>query len=350
MTIISLIDYVFQHPAQLSEAWDDSNSMRYLDSHLDIEVIGRLNIKKPIYFEVADTSYCYKVTFLPNGWNWEAVVSYIERLSPDVIHIHGNHVWPDSPFYASTFRNNIKSLRMIFSPAGPSCGTPPFLRNFDYIIVNHKRQIRRMKVGSEKDYNKVLVRKRCADPNMFYPIDREPRFDFIYVAGFVPGKRMDKMIDLVANTHYSLVILGDFTRTVEHYNQIRKLIESKGLAHRIVLNNFISQTEIAEFFSYCKCFVWPNIKPENPETTTNRAIIEALACGKPLLLGEGAFRDSEFIVNGYNGLKYSTEMNFIECADRIISNYRFYSGNSIMVNERFNFQENFIDFYNNLYG
>ena len=348
--IIKLIDYAFQHKSQLEFAYDDSNSMRYLDPHLDIEVIGRLDVKDPMMVEVADIGYSYHVTFLPNGWSTESVADYIELTNPDVIHMHGNHGWPQYPYYAARFRNNVKNVKMIFSFAGASCGTPSFLSHFDHILVNHESQIKRMKVGSEKEYDKVIIRRRCADPNIFYPVDNDPFFDFVYVAAFVPKKRMDEMIGLVEATHYNLVILGDFTRTVIHYNNIKKLIEDRGLVHRIVLNDFIPQTEMAEFLSRCKCFVWPNIKPENPETTANRAIIEALACGKPLLLGERAFNDSEFIVNGYNGFKYSSGMSFIECADRILSNYKFYSGNSIMVNERFSFQENFIDFYNKLYG
>ena len=351
INVIKLIDYTFQSKSQLEDAYDDSNSMRYLDPNLNVIVIGRYAQDKPSVHSVENDKYRYSVIFLPSTYSAEEVIKFIESLSPDVLHMHGNHGWPAYPVYAKHFNHMLSRPKMIFSPAGSSCGTPDFLWNFDYIIVNHKDQIKRMKVAPGYEH-KVIVRKRSADPNIFYPMKGEKFWDFVYVAGFVPVKRLDLMIDTVAKTPYSMVILGDFARTKAHYGFIKKYIEDKGVFNRVDLYDFIPQKTLAKFLSNCKCFVWPNIKPENPETTTNRSAIEALACGMPLLLGERAFRNSEFIIDGYNGFKYHNDEKFRVYADEIL-NEKYctqYRVNSSRQNENFNFKTNFINFYNKLYG
>ena len=346
--IVKLIDYNFQHIYQLLDAYDDSNSIRHLSEKLEITLIGRFNVVEPCYFGDKKRT----TVFLPNKWNNNQVIDFVESLSPDVIHMHGNHIWKQYPIYARAFANNLKA-KMIFSPAGPSCGTEDFLSYFNYVIVNHPLQVKRMKCPEYK----IVVRKRSADPEVFHPIkdeNKKKEFDFVYVAGFVPSKRIDLMIDYVCQTPYNMVVLGDFTRTSNHYNQIRLTIKNRRLEDKILLHDFIKQTEMSEFLSRCKVWVWPGrIKPENPETTTNRSIIEALACGMPILAGEKAFQNTEFVIDGLNGFTYEREKQFANFSHSLIENknYKSFGENSKILNDdEFDFQENFVDFYNNLYG
>jgi len=344
--VVKLIDYVFQHHFQLTEAYDDSNSMRYLSDEFDIEIIGRFIQNKITEHRVKGPSTDYKVTFLPKSFSIQAVVDYILKLNPNVIHMHGNHGWPQYPIYASAFVN--KGIKLIFSPAGASCGTHEFLECFDTVIVNHVEQIKRMRCPPAK----VLVRHRGADPSVFYPVPGgKKKYNFVYVAGFVPQKRLDFMIECVKNTPYNMVILGDFTRLTEHYILIRDIIKLQRLENKIFLHDFIPQTQMSQFLGQCKVWVWPNIKPENPETTTNRSIIEALGCGMPLLVGERAFKNSHFLITGINGYSYSTKEEFQEKANLIMEDYLSFGKNSVILGRvKFSFQENFIDFYKNCYN
>ncbi|MDY6894021.1 MAG: glycosyltransferase [Thermotogota bacterium] len=356
--VVKLVDYWFQHKHQLLEAYDDSNSMRYLSDDIDPFLVGRFNCEEIEIYE-PDKKRDYTVVFLPKKFSQEDVALYIvHSLVPDVIHMHGNHGWNQYPFYASYFKNSISPLKLIFSPAGSSCGTPQFLRFFDYIIVNHKSQMKRMKIdGSFK--GEILVRRRSADPSVFrpdYAMNKDKVIsDFIYVAGFVPSKRIDEMINTVSNSYNfppkNLTILGDFSRTREHYEYIKKYIDhTVWWPDTVKLHDFVPQTKMAALLGRAKVFVWPNIKPENPETTTNRSIIEALACGMPLLLGERAFKDTEFVKENYNGFLYSDAKDFNEKANRILRNlWHFRLGSSVLFNEKFSFRENFIEFYNRLY-
>jgi len=345
-TIVKLIDYNFQRESQLVEAYDDSNSMRGLNSELKRYVIGRHGNQISIH-EVED----YEVIFLPTDWDIPRMFSYILSLCPDVLHMHGNHGWPSYPLYAKFFRSLVK--KMIFSPAGSSCGTPEFLSYFDHIIVNHSLQVARMKC-SPSDREKIIVRRRAADPKVFkvpeiirYP----PEFDLVYVAGFVPVKQIPTMMSYAINSSKSLAIVGDISRTYVHYSEINDLIMINHLYNQISIIPFMSQSRLVKFFGKCGVFVWPNIRPENPSTTTNRAVIEGLACGLPLLLGERAFKDTEFLVEGYNGYTYSDLESFKEKAEWILKDLNYFRNNSLALNkERFSFEENFIRFYNDLYG
>jgi len=164
---------------------------------------------------------------------------------------------------------------------------------------------------------------------------------------------MPTMISTVLNSskNKTLAIVGDFNRTREHYHSILKFLRENDPHNRVTLFDFMSQSDLRIFLGQCRIFVWPNIKPENPFTTTNRSVIEALACGLPLLFGERAFNETEFVVSGYNGYLYNSDKDFREKSDEILDNLDFFRSESVKVNrERFSFQENFINFYNKLYS
>jgi len=345
ISVVKIIDYCFQHESQLTSAYDDSNTMRYLSERFNITVVGRLNVQSILYREVEN----YKVVFYPAGMSYSEEAAHImHQFRPDVIHMHGNHGWPQYRVYAEYFGNHPSDPKMIFSPAGSSCGTPTFLENFDCIIVNHPLQIERMKTEHS---DRIVVRKRSADPSVFYPAYNKMLYDLVYVAGFVPQKHIIEMIDLVAKIlDTSLVILGDFTRTAVHHLQVKEYIKWQGLSDRIFLHDFIKQTDMAEFLGRCGAWVWPNVKPENPSTTTNRSVIEALACGMPLVVGERAFKDTEFVDHGFNGFLYSDFKTFEAAVENVGDNLDAFRSVSRAMNENsFSFMENFVDFYTNLY-
>jgi glycosyltransferase involved in cell wall biosynthesis len=307
--VVKLIDYTFQHERQLAEAYDDSNSLRYLSSDFDCLVVGRLNCLEPVVRQISGPETDYRVVFYPASWSCGKVLEGVCAEQPDVIHMHGYHKWPQYPFYAEAFRKRLPHVKLIFSPAGNSCGTPEFISFFDKVVVNHLAQAESIECYPE-DKIKIVVRKRTADPRIFYPLPKQPRYDFVCIAGFVPVKRLDLLISYVRETPYSLVLLGDFTRTRDYYRYIADLVVQERLGEQVFLHDFISQTELARFLVGCRAFVWPNIAPENPVTTTNRAVIEALACGLPLLLGSEAFFDTEFVVTGINGFLYNNVQDF----------------------------------------
>lgn len=347
INVVKFINYCFQHEYQLSQAMDDSNTFNGLDSEkFNLFLIGRLNIPnaRAIYLE------SHVVVFLPISWSWKEVAEGISNVvNPDIFHFHGNHSWLHSTDYASFFK--LRECKLIFSPAGSSCGNPEFLSKFDWIIVNHYLQIDRMKTS---DKSNILVRKRCANPEIFKPMwEDKIDYHFVYVAGLVPVKRIDLMIETVVTSSEdkTLLIIGESSRDISHADFIKDLISKNNWQHRIKLKGFMPQDELNSLLGRCGVFVWPNIKPENPNTTTNRSVIEALSCGMPLLLGERAFRETQFIRKGVNGWLYSSSAGLNEKADLIFSDINSFRKSSYyLAMEEFSYKKNFIDFYNDLYS
>lgn len=345
-TVIKFIDYVFQHKNQLVGASDDSNSTKGLTKYFDMVVVGRTYNRDVEYFKFDGT----KIFFLPSSWDKLTVSRFLsDRFDPDVLHLHGNHSWPNLSFYADFFKN--LNCRLIFSPAGSSCGTPEFLSKFDVIIVNHKLQVDRMKCYS-KDKIKIMIRRRAVNLDCFHPAYSPiSTFCMIYIAGFVPVKNIPMMIDYAVDSGESLIVLGDFTRTKSHHEEVLNILKSdKERYKNIFLHDFIAQSNLPFFLGHGKVFVWPNIKPENPSTTTNRSVVEALGCGMPLLLGERAFKETEFVIDGYNGFLFSDKQSFKEKLKIILDNLDTFRKNSFeLAKERFSWKKNFVDFYFNVY-
>jgi hypothetical protein len=101
----------------------------------------------------------------------------------------------------------------------------------------------------------------------------------------------------------------------------------------------------------CRAFVWPNIAPENPVTTTKRALHEALDSGLPPLLGREAYFYTEFVETGLNGFLYNNVKDLKDFGKKIIENYQEMGQRSLMLNAaRFDFNDNFIAFYKMLYA
>jgi len=357
--VIKLIDYGFQHDFQLTEAYDDSNTVDGLCDDFEMILIGRLDIKHKLEKRICEDKILkdkkFKVFFLNKQSNPDEVIGLIKTIAPDVIHFHGNHGWPQYPYYADVIRNLFgNGINMIFSPAGTSCGTETFLAKFNKVVVNHQDQVKRMKCPE----NKIVVRRRGIHPIFEYSRkviteNKEfcKKYDFIYVAGIIPQKRIDIFLDFASKIRNKLFIMaGDETRDQNYYYKIYNICISENLEN-VFINSFVSQKFFMSTLLKSYIFFWPNIKPENPETTTNRAVGEALGAGLPLLLGENAFKNTEFVINGYNGFLYSDIIDFKEKSRIIMENWNKFSENSLsLAKEKFSFNTNFIDFYKKLYN
>jgi glycosyltransferase involved in cell wall biosynthesis len=228
--VIKLIDYCFQHDFQLAEAYDDSNTVDGLCDDFEMILIGRLDIKHKLEKRICEDKILrdktFKVFFLNKQSNPDEMIELIKTIAPDVIHFHGNHGWPQYPYYADVLRNFFgNGIKMIFSPAGTSCGTEPFLAKFNKVVVNHPDQVKRMRCPE----NKVIVRRRAIHPvfeDLRSRIIAEDRnfvrdLDYIYVAGIVPQKRIDIFLDFAHSMRDKLfIIAGDETRSPNYFHEI----------------------------------------------------------------------------------------------------------------------------------
>jgi N-acetylgalactosamine-N,N'-diacetylbacillosaminyl-diphospho-undecaprenol 4-alpha-N-acetylgalactosaminyltransferase len=124
---------------------------------------------------------------------------------------------------------------------------------------------------------------------------------FIVTAGRLSmGKRVDQLITFFARSplsaEYHLVILG----RGKMEDPLRKLIESLNMNSRIHMLGF--QQNPYRFFSKARYFVLNS----EFESFAN-VLIEALACGTPVISNDCDFGPREIIHHGVNGLLYKRE-------------------------------------------
>jgi len=69
----------------------------------------------------------------------------------------------------------------------------------------------------------------------------------------------------------------------DYATSLRKLVDSLDLADRITFGPKVGDWEIRDFYSACDAFVFPN-----EQQTWGLAVLEAMACGCPVLVSQGA--------------------------------------------------------------
>jgi len=138
-----------------------------------------------------------------------------------------------------------------------------------------------------------------ADPDRFKPgADREKirgRFgyrpdDFVllWLGIVMPHRRLQDAINAVGHlkvrgTKVKLLLAGSERGFPDYFNQLQTLVGELGLEQEVTFAGKVANEEMRDFFCACDAFLFPN---ENQ--TWGLAVMEAMACGCPVLVSEGA--------------------------------------------------------------
>jgi len=98
------------------------------------------------------------------------------------------------------------------------------------------------------------------------------------------------------DVHYALIGIGDD----ETY--LRTLIGELSLADRVHMLGHVPEIELPRWYSACDVFVMPNREIEGDTEGFGIVYIEAAACGKPALAGQGGGTGSA-VLDGITGLR-----------------------------------------------
>jgi len=138
-----------------------------------------------------------------------------------------------------------------------------------------------------------------ADPDRFKPgADREKirsRFgyqpdDFVllWLGIIMPHRRLQDAIHAVGRlkargTKVKFLLAGSGRSFPDYFNQLQALVRELGVEEEVTFAGKVADEEMRDFYCACDTFLFPN---ENQ--TWGLAVMEAMACGCPVLVSQGA--------------------------------------------------------------
>ncbi len=157
---------------------------------------------------------------------------------------------------------------------------------------------------AESQFRKIYsgntqVVRSGADPSRFAPggdrLKLRKRFgygpgDFVllWLGILMPHRRLQDAIAAVGllpnqDANVRLLLAGSGLSYPEYFDSLKKLVNELGVPDRITFAGKVADEEIRDFYCACDAFLFPN-----EMQTWGLAVLEAMACGCPVLVSQGA--------------------------------------------------------------
>jgi glycosyltransferase involved in cell wall biosynthesis len=242
----------------------------------------------------------YRMEVLPLRFNGNFHLHYhpglrklIEVVRPHIVHID-EEPYNLSTFHALRLARRYGAKGLFFSWQNLLRRYPPpfsqmerrVLHHADYGIAGNEEAV---EVWREKGYTGPLavIPQFGVDPAMFSPIDQPPdreHFTIGYAGRFVPEKGLDLLIQAVAGLSgkWVLHLLGDGPLREE----IQTLAGVYNISGSVRFEEKIPSTEMPNFYHQLDALVLPSRTQPNWKEQFGRVLIEAMACGVPVVGAE----------------------------------------------------------------
>jgi glycosyltransferase involved in cell wall biosynthesis len=158
------------------------------------------------------------------------------------------------------------------------------LRHADHAIVGSEGAA---KVWQEKGYDgsMTVIPQFGVDPNIFTPSqgERDPEREFVigYAGRLVPEKGVDLLLEAVAGLDgaWRLIVLGGGPER----DRLETLARRLGIMDRITFESWLPALQLPAFYRTLDAFVLPSRSRHNWVEQFGRVLIEAMACGVPVV-------------------------------------------------------------------
>ncbi len=246
----------------------------------------------------------YRLVVEPIAFNGRFHVHFYPRLgrrlrafAPDVVHID-EEPYNFATFHALRLAKRAGSRALWFTWQNLNRRYPlPFrlierynLRHADYAIAGNAGAAT---VWRDKGFAGPLtvIPQFGVDPDIFTPRTRERRpgrecstaRDFVvgYVGRLVPEKGVDLLLEAVAEMTgaWRLMVVGGGAERERLEGRARRL----GLADRVLFEGMVSTLRIPAFYQQLDALVLPSRSQSNWVEQFGRVLIEAMACGVPVI-------------------------------------------------------------------
>jgi D-inositol-3-phosphate glycosyltransferase len=157
---------------------------------------------------------------------------------------------------------------------------------------------------AESEFNSIYIAntrvvRSGSDPSRFAPggdrLKIRERFgygpeDFVllWLGIFMPHRRLQDAIEAVSllvkkGANVKLLLAGSDHIYPEYGSSLRALADQLGVQSRVTFAGKVANEEIRDFYCACDAFLFPN-----EQQTWGLAVLEAMACGCPVLVSQGA--------------------------------------------------------------
>ena len=205
--------------------------------------------------------------------------------------------------------NDVPTFHQISQKQGPSSGLLGRLVHRLYYLYD-RRENRKVDLTlflsrwAESEFKliypaKTGVVRSGADPDRFRAGgDREKirkrygyraeDFVLLWLGIFMPHRRLQDAIDAVAHLKQrgirtKLLLAGSGDAHPSYFQSLKERVQASGLQEDVTFAGKVDDEEIRDYYCACDAFVFPN-----ELQTWGLAVLEAMACGCPVLVSEGA--------------------------------------------------------------
>ena len=157
---------------------------------------------------------------------------------------------------------------------------------------------------AESEFKKIYSAETCVvrsgdDPVRFSPGGNRQKvrdrfgykpdeFVLLWLGIFMPHRRLQDAIEAVSllsarGVNVKLLLAGSERSFPEYFKSLQDLAAQRGIQDYVTFAGKVEDDEVRDFYCACDAFLFPN---ENQ--TWGLAVLEAMACGTPVLVSQGA--------------------------------------------------------------
>jgi hypothetical protein len=113
-------------------------------------------------------------------------------------------------------------------------------------------------------------------------------FILLWLGIFMPHRRLEDGIEALGHltsrgVSVKLLLAGSDRTHPAYLTSLKALAQNLGLMDRVIFAGKVEEEEIHDFYSACDAFLFPN-----DQQTWGLAVLEAMACGCPVLVSRGS--------------------------------------------------------------
>lgn len=128
-------------------------------------------------------------------------------------------------------------------------------------------------------------------------------FILLWLGIFMPHRRLQDLIQAVRRLRsqgvpVKLLLAGSDRSFPEYFSSLKALAAELGVTQEVIFPGKVADEEIQDFYAACDAFVFPN-----EHQTWGLAVLEAMACGCPVLVSQGA-AVQEVLTDGENAILF----------------------------------------------